>query len=53
MSEKNLSVIKRLKEIIKLKSSEKNYPANLESELKKGTTFKIFIPTNHINNGRS
>jgi two-component system phosphate regulon sensor histidine kinase PhoR len=23
----------------------------LESELKKGTTFKIFIPNNHINNG--
>ncbi|MGE0088412.1 MAG: sensor histidine kinase [Bacteroidales bacterium] len=25
----------------------------LESELKKGTTFKIFIPTNNIHNGRS
>ncbi|MFP4023961.1 MAG: sensor histidine kinase [Thiohalospira sp.] len=26
---------------------------NLESEYKKGTTFKIFIPNNHNNNGRS
>jgi anti-sigma factor (TIGR02949 family) len=33
--DKKIEFEKRLKEIIKLKASEKNYPAKLETELKK------------------